>query len=321
MEALISICIPTYHRPLLLKETIESCLVQKYRPLEIVIRDNSENDETSILIDNLVFPEGVTVNYYRHVESLGPARNANSLFDAAAGSRLLLLHDDDLLCAGGLDRLHLGWNEFPGARCIYGNQYVINEAGDILTHETERVNEEYFRRPECAGRQGSGLEAALRQQFPHNGFLIETALAREVRYRLESEVGYGLDTDFAIRVGMAVRTGELVYLDCFVSKYRLTQSSLLRSIDINNGHHLLFSSVQNVKTTTPMEREAQNIFLNRICAGAVLDAALAGNRYLALRLLLSEFYQKPVLSKWTILRLICLVSPSLGAYLRRVLRS
>ncbi|MEM1303844.1 MAG: glycosyltransferase, partial [Planctomycetota bacterium] len=38
---LISVCIPTYRRPDLLREAVESVVRQEYRPLEIIVGDDS----------------------------------------------------------------------------------------------------------------------------------------------------------------------------------------------------------------------------------------------------------------------------------------
>ncbi len=46
----VSVIIPTYHRPYLLKETIDSVLAQTVRPYEILIGDDSKNDETADLV-------------------------------------------------------------------------------------------------------------------------------------------------------------------------------------------------------------------------------------------------------------------------------
>jgi hypothetical protein len=44
------------------------------------------------------------------------------------------------------------------------------------------------------------------------------------------------------------------------------------------------------------------VLLHRIGLGASLDAAIAGDRLLAFRILLSKYYSKPFFSRWTLLR-------------------
>lgn len=47
----VSICIPTYNRPTLLKELLDSILSQTYPNYEIIITDNSDTFETKELIE------------------------------------------------------------------------------------------------------------------------------------------------------------------------------------------------------------------------------------------------------------------------------
>jgi glycosyltransferase involved in cell wall biosynthesis len=309
----ISIGIPTYHRPALLKEAIESCFMQGHRPLEIVIGDDSRNDETQALVGGLQAPDGVNIAYLRNAPALGQSGNVNSLFARAAGPRFMLLHDDDLLCADGLGALLRAWSAFPGARCVYGMQYVIDPAGAILDGETEALNQRFHRTASRLGRQASGFVAGLQQQMPNNAYLIETELARAVGYRRESDVGrLSVDADFAIRVGMAVADGAFVLIDDFVSKYRLSTTSIMRSTEHNHGQHLFFAYVEGLRTRSAAEEEAKQGMLRRMGLGASLDAAMAGQRAQGLRILLSRHYPKPMLSRWTMLRLLCLASPRIG---------
>ena len=52
-DPLITIFIPTYRRPYLLKKAIESALKQTYKEIRIFICDNGSNDETSEIVNKL----------------------------------------------------------------------------------------------------------------------------------------------------------------------------------------------------------------------------------------------------------------------------
>lgn len=318
---LLSICIPTCNRPLLLKQAIESCLGQRYRPLQIVVSDDSGDDASERLVAEQVAPEGVTFLYRHNRPGLGQSGNVNQLFDLAEGSRLLLLHDDDLLCEQGLDRLVGIWDEAGDVHCVYGKQQVIDAEGLVLAADTEALNADYCRDEQHEGRQSSGVEAGLRQQMPNNAFLIDTALAQRVRYRSEAEVGHSVDADFAIRVGAAVPQGGFVYVDDFVSRYRLSDDSIMRTKDLNHGQHLFFSVVEDLALDQEKEQDAREVMLGRLGAEAVLDAAMAGKRALALRIVVSRHYRVPIASPATIYRLVCIASPQIGRALGKRLRA
>ncbi len=318
VENLVSICIPTCNRPGLLLKAIESCYEQIYRPIEILIGDDSKNDSTEQLVSTLIPPPGVEVHYQHNDPALSQFGNVNLLFDTASGSRLLLLHDDDLLCTGGLDLLIDGWANFPGTRCIYGKQYVIDEGGNILLQHSQSLNNDYFRRDQDAGRQSSALRVCLKQQMPNNCYLIETALAQQVRCRSEDQIGTSVDADFGIRAGLAVSSGSFVFINEFVSKYRLTKTSIMRAKNVNNARHLLFSYVKSLPLSQDDE-PARHILLVRIAPQACLNAAMSRQKMLALRILVGKHYRHSLLSKATIFRLLYILSSRLGSQASRLM--
>lgn len=319
MNELISVCIPTYKRPELLRLTVESCFRQRYRPLQILIGDDWPESNAKHMLDNLSVPDGITIQYQRHAESLRQARNVNWLFANATGDRIVLLHDDDLMTDGGIDILDAAWKLAPTPNSvIYGKQRIINEDGIELDAETANGNEFYYRRPELAGEQKSSITAALLQQLPNNGYLISRKTADEIRYRPEEEIGHSVDADFGIRIALSQNQYKFYYVDQFVSALRLTKSSILR-LRINYRHHLFFKFIERLDV--PDSRDAQLISLDRIGAEAALDAAMSNERWLALRILASRHYPHRILSRWTVYRCICIASPKLGAGIRNAMIS
>ena len=96
----ITIAIPTFRRPALLKEAISSALTQKNVKCEydIIIVDNdytsdgfSENEQ---VIKSF---QTNKITYYQNKENLGMIGNWNRCFELAEGEWVALLHDDDLL--------------------------------------------------------------------------------------------------------------------------------------------------------------------------------------------------------------------------------
>lgn len=320
MQGLVSICIPTCDRPVLLRAALDSCLAQSYRPLEILVGDDSQDEGAEAVVDSLGSPDGIVIRYKRHSSRLGQAANVNELYARASGARLVLLHDDDLLCPDAVALLDAAWDENPGVRCAYGKQTVLDDDGTVLPDATACWNRTYYRRPENAGAQPSGLVAGILQQIPNNGFLIETALAREIGLRSETEIGQCVDADFGIRAGRAVAPGAYVFVDSFTSCYRLTAGSIARSALINRRRDLFFTDLEGLAGGREVD-DAKTVLLNRLVLGASVDAAVAGERRTALRILFSRYNEKPLLSRWTFYRLTCIAFPVLGPRFRRFLRS
>ncbi|MED1507593.1 glycosyltransferase family 2 protein [Bacillus proteolyticus] len=92
---LVSVLIPTYNRPNYFKEALKSVLAQEYQNIEIIICDDSTNDETYLITAPLAnsFPH---IRYYKNNENLGGIRNFQSAFLRARGEYVNFLMDDDL---------------------------------------------------------------------------------------------------------------------------------------------------------------------------------------------------------------------------------
>ena len=93
----ITIAIPTYNRPFLLKETLNSALFQKgYTDYCIIVVDNNpqRKDATELLLEKY---NDERLLYFKNNENIGMFGNQNRCFEIAKSEWVVLLHDDDLL--------------------------------------------------------------------------------------------------------------------------------------------------------------------------------------------------------------------------------
>ena len=105
----VTVAIPTYKRPELLKEAIASVLKNIIPPYqwELLIVDNEPDNGKPNLTESLVRKlKNKRIRYYRNSENMLPADNFNRCFTLARGKWVCMLHDDDLLLCGTLR--HLG---------------------------------------------------------------------------------------------------------------------------------------------------------------------------------------------------------------------
>jgi glycosyltransferase involved in cell wall biosynthesis len=79
---LVSVCIPTYARPGLLKEAVYSCLNQTFSDYEIVITDNSDDDDSGRWIRQLDDPR---IRYHKNERNIGGAGNFTKALSLARG--------------------------------------------------------------------------------------------------------------------------------------------------------------------------------------------------------------------------------------------
>ncbi len=96
---LITIAIPTYNRPITLRETIYSAINQvDFFNYEILILDNDPiinlNTQTIDIVSSF---DSDKIRYYKNDKNIGMFGNWNRCIELANGNWIILLHDDDLI--------------------------------------------------------------------------------------------------------------------------------------------------------------------------------------------------------------------------------
>jgi glycosyltransferase involved in cell wall biosynthesis len=94
-ESLISICIPAYKKPEYVVRAIQSVLKQSYKKVEIIISDDSPNEDIKIAIQPYI--SDIDIKYYHNQPALKSPMNWNNALDKATGDYVMLLHQDDWL--------------------------------------------------------------------------------------------------------------------------------------------------------------------------------------------------------------------------------
>jgi glycosyltransferase involved in cell wall biosynthesis len=286
----VSICIPTYKRPELLKLALESCLAQTFADFEIVIGDDSPDSQSAEKIRALRAPQ--PIRYFRNLPRAGQARNVNQLFAAAQGEFFVLLHDDDVLLPNALDTLIKPLQQNPTLVASFGKQLVINNDGDVLRSESESLNRKYCRTDQRANRVQRSAWAALVQQLPCDGYMVRTAAARTTLYRDDPEVGQACDADFGYRL---MEQGDFFFLGEFTSAYRITPDSISTS-----GLRIHLSKLYFILKRLTVPGDLENVRrarLEELAPPAVSGCILRAARSKALSILFGPHYpwsRKPV---------------------------
>lgn len=90
---LVSIGCPIYNRPLTFKKMLDSLLSQTYKNIEIIIGDNSENNESEEIYKE--YGNDVRIKYHKHNQNIGPANNFVFVRDKSIGKYFMWTADDD----------------------------------------------------------------------------------------------------------------------------------------------------------------------------------------------------------------------------------
>jgi glycosyltransferase involved in cell wall biosynthesis len=290
---LLSICIPTCHRPTELHQAVSSALALSIRPLELLIGDDSRHGDkrSEFLVNNIrrQIPPGVILRYSRWDPPQGQVRNVNALLVASRGRWVCLLHDDDRLVSAGVERLLEILQRHPQVQAGFGLQRVLCADGQLDPAASRRLNAAYGRVLEAAGEIASPLAAAIRQQFPNDGWIARGDLVRKLGYRVDAaDAG---DFDFGLRLAQASQSFFFLHEPC--CDYRLSPQAVSTAKAAQFPLHAYVILEQLACTGFDLIVRRQQ--LKRMLAPAVAAAVHSRQRRQALRLLLQPiWWRNPV---------------------------
>ena len=142
---LVSILIPTFNRPVLFKKALESALNQTYENIEIVVGDDSSNNDTQELIKDYLTKHS-NIRYYHNESNLGQFDNDLKLLSLSKGEYINLLMDDDLFKADKIEKMMEFFikdknNEIS---LVTSHRYIIDENDEVKG--VFGRTEEYFKK-------------------------------------------------------------------------------------------------------------------------------------------------------------------------------
>ena len=270
----------------MLLECVQSALAQTYREIEILVSDDSPNDETEQILEKSGALSDGRVRYIRNPKSLGEVDNINQLFDMARGDRVLLIHDDDWIFPNAVEDLDAPWRLEEGLDVSYGLQKYADENGKVYDETSEMMNKGYFRSEEYFGLQKEVRFSAMMGQLPNNGTLIRTALARKVGNRQKGVCDY----DFGLR--LALESEKWFLIDKYVSAVRASAESGLRTKNRKIYHNpcdITWNLVENYDLPPHLEKWRQRR-LRELAMGTVAKWLYDGKRRQAAKVIFSDKY-------------------------------
>lgn len=135
---LLTICVPTYHRPELLTRALRS-IGPLPADVEVLVSDNSTANDLSALVTCVGMrrqPAGQW-RYYRNAPGNNVADNFLACVQRARGHYIYHLHDDDFLRPGGLARM------VAELRAARGNYEVLLFGVDLVDADRRLLGRQY----------------------------------------------------------------------------------------------------------------------------------------------------------------------------------
>ena len=312
----ISILIPTYNRPHLLAECLESCAKQTYAASEVLIGDDSSNPESEILIRSL----GVKSNfhYVKNTPALGQADNIDSLIRKANGDLLCLIHDDDKLELNALEKLSQIFMTDPEVAISFGKQYIISNEGNVNENASVHLNDAYSRIADKAGKQPDIVKSAILQQVPNNGFLVKAGYAKEIGYsKAGKKYGDACDLGFALELALAYPNMKAFFINEYTAYYRLSSTSISRSKSINNAAYKEFLNLYSLADTKYKYDSEVTRHLEEKAPAAIANAIQLNELKDAKKWLFSRYHKRKLISPGGVRRMLSLAIGTIKTNLTR----
>lgn len=191
----VSVIIPTYNRPSLLRRAVESAQ-RAGREVEVVVVDDASVDETAEVCGTL---RGVKYVRLERNQGVAGARNVGVL--ASSADFIAFLDDDDVRLPGTLDLQLKEFERDPALGFVCGPVLCANQRGE-LTGEVSA--------PKHPG--GDMFWELLRLEFPV--FPLTVVMRKECFYRVglfDRDVPGVDDWDLFVRVAELYRTAVVDY--------------------------------------------------------------------------------------------------------------
>lgn len=225
---LVSLVIPAYN-PRFFQRALLDALAQTYRPLEVVVCDDSQTDEIQRIVENYLDSSVVTLRYVRNSKRQGFVGNLLACLHEAQGEFIKFLCDDDRLFPAAVARQASIFVEHEDVSLVLAQRYFCDPQDVQLPVRIENAPLAESSSVFCGADMLSVFDNASTNFL--GGFsssLMRRSDVREVLPALR-EVGGGFTAlvDFVLYVCLLKR-GNMVMLNDVLSAERLHPDRLSR---------------------------------------------------------------------------------------------
>lgn len=188
---LITIIIPTYKRPKLLKRALASALNQTHPSFQVHVYDNASGDETRVVVEEFMKKDS-RVNYYCHYENIGMIGNYEFAMSEVKTPYFSLLSDDDVIFPWFLEEAMKGFQNFPDIAFSAASTIIMNEKGKVIRVPVDLWSREgYF-------SSIDGLAEMISKYPVPTSILFRREIIEEISIDRDNELTW--DCDFLLQI-------------------------------------------------------------------------------------------------------------------------
>jgi glycosyltransferase involved in cell wall biosynthesis len=137
---LVSVLIPAYNRPQYLEIALKSVLNQTYKNIEIIICDDSSNNNVAKMIAPYL-KEYPQIRYIKNEVNLGLIKNSNKCLSLSTGEYINYLMDDDIFAHNKIGEMMNYFIMYDDISMVTSYRKTIDEYGNMLNDivPTQRI--------------------------------------------------------------------------------------------------------------------------------------------------------------------------------------
>jgi glycosyltransferase involved in cell wall biosynthesis len=224
----VSVVIPTFRRPTLLREAIESVRAQKGAEVELIVVDDSPEGSAAAVAGE--FPD--LVRYFKNQKPTGgfPSVVRNLGWPLARGRFVHFLDDDDLVPEGHYADAIAAFEAYPRVGVVFGRVEPFGDAPETQMDRERAFFRSAMRRAAICSRLGPRIGFAAGMIFNQTLLVCGAALIRRDCIQhlggFDPEIRLGEDVDF---FGRAMRQFGAYLLDSVTLHYRIGSPSLMHA--------------------------------------------------------------------------------------------
>jgi glycosyltransferase involved in cell wall biosynthesis len=129
VNPLVSVVIPSYNHAAFIRQTVESCLAQDYRPIEVLVMDGASTDGTVEVLKSF---GAVRELRWISERDQGVVDAVNKGLKLARGEIAAVQSSDDFYLPGAIATVVEAFRAHPSAGLVFGNVERVDVSGQVL---------------------------------------------------------------------------------------------------------------------------------------------------------------------------------------------